>query len=67
MDGDIVKNYSVSIENVCESLFLEIKIAKQKRIIIGCIYRHHTPIEDFCKEYWTSTFQKIAKSNIIST
>ena len=31
-------------------------------MVIGCIYRHHTPIKLFCDEYLNKTLQKIAKS-----
>ena len=62
LDCDVVKSYSVSIENICETMFVEIKNKKQKNVIFGCIYRHHTTIDSFCNEYMTSTLQKIAKS-----
>ena len=61
-DYEILTNFSVSLENICESIFIEIKSKKQKNIIIGCIYRHHTPISLFCSEFMNKTLHKISKS-----
>ena len=59
---NVINSYTTSIENVCESIFIEIKNKKKKNLVVGCIYRHHTPIEQFCKEYFKQTIQKIIKS-----
>jgi len=59
---NVLNSYTISIENVCETLFIEIKNKKKKNLIVGCIYRHHTPIESFCKEFFKPAIQKIIKS-----
>ena len=61
-DYEVLNNFNVSLDNICETLFIEIKSKKQKNLVVGCIYRHHTPINLFCSEYLTKTLQKIAKS-----
>ena len=58
----VLNEYTTSLDNICETLFIEIKSDKQKNLVIGCVYRHHTPINLFCTEYLNSTLQKIAKS-----
>ena len=47
-DYEVLKKYSASHSNICETMFLEIKSKSKKNLIVGCIYRHHTPILDFC-------------------
>ena len=58
-DYEVLNNFNVSLDNICETLFIEIKSKKQKNLVVGCIYRHHTPINLFCSEYLTKTLQKI--------
>ena len=53
---------SVSHENVCETIFTEIKSNSTKNLTIGCIYRHHTPIPLFCSTYLNKTLNQITKS-----
>ena len=56
------KELSASIENVCESLFIEIKNKKKRNIIVGSIYRHHTTIKQFRTQYMDKTLSKLLKS-----
>ena len=53
---------SASHENVCETIFTEIKSNTKKNLTIGCIYRHHTPIPLFCSTYLNKTLNQITKS-----
>ena len=60
---------SVFPEKICETVFVEVKHKSEKKIVIGCIkivigciYRHHTPISDFSSEFLEKTLQKITKS-----
>ena len=57
-----LNHFSVSLENICETVFVEVKDKSKKKIVIGCIYRHHTPISDFSSEFLEKTLQKITKS-----
>jgi hypothetical protein len=54
--------YSVSHPNICETMFVEIKNNSKKNLIIGCIYRHHTPIPLFRSTYLDKTLNQITKS-----
>ena len=65
LDYDILNDYCVSLDNVCETIFIEIKNAKQKNIILGCIYRHHTKIDTFYEQFMKKTLRKITKSKKI--
>ena len=47
---DIKDELSKSISNVSESIFIELKRNGRKNLLIGCIYRHHTPIPTFISE-----------------
>jgi hypothetical protein len=61
-DYDLLKKYSASHHDICESVFIEITNTSKKKLIIGCIYRHHTPISDFISTYLDPTLKKITKS-----
>ena len=41
-DYEINKEFTKSISNLTESMFIEIKRKKEKDLLIGCIYRHIT-------------------------
>ena len=58
----MVKNLTKSIDDVSESLFIEIKWDGHKNLIIGCIYRHHSPIPTFLNalEYINKQSSKIS-------
>ena len=56
------KELSVSIADVCESLFIEIKNKNKKNIIVGSIYRHHSTIKQFRTQYMDKTLIKLLKS-----
>ncbi len=62
LDCDIVRNLNASLDDVCESIFIEIKNKNQKNLIVGCIYRHHTPIDLFRSEYMDPTLTKLLKT-----
>ena len=65
LDCDVIKNLNASLDNICESMFIEIKNKIKKNIIVGCIYRHHTPIDLFRSEYMDSTLTKLLKTKKI--
>ena len=62
IECDIRKDLNISLQNVCESMFIEIKNKNKKNIIIGSIYRHHTAIQLFRSEYMDKTLNKLLKS-----
>ena len=57
-----LNHFSFSLKNICETVFVEVKDKSKKKIVIRCIYRHHTPISDFSSEFLEKTLQKITKS-----
>ena len=58
----VVRNdLSKSINNVSESIFIEIIRNSHKNIVVGCIYRHHSPIPDFLEHYFNNTLQILQK------
>ena len=59
------KELSASIENVCETLFIEIKNGKKKNMLVGSIYHHHSTIEQFRTQYMDKTLNKLLKSKKI--
>ena len=52
---------SKSIRNISESIFVELASRVGKKLIVGCIYRHHTPILDFTDTFLQGTLEKINK------
>ena len=62
IDYDVLTNLNASLDNVCESMFIEIKNKNKKNFIVGSIYRHHTTIEKFRSEYMDVTIKKILKT-----
>ena len=63
IEYELLNKFSTSNRNVSESVFLEIKNAKRKNIVIGCIYRHHTPVSDFLETFLNDVLEKVTKSN----
>ena len=62
IEYDIIKNLTKSHENICESIFVEIKHPTLKNVIVGTIYRHHTPVQSFLDTYLRKMLQTITKS-----
>ena len=62
-DIDYVKrnDLSNSINNVSESIFVELKRERGKHLIVGCIYRHHSAITDFMESFFQDALEKIGK------
>ncbi len=50
-----------SIYNVSESVFVEIKNKSKKKLLVGCIYRHHSSITEFVDMFLAETLEKIGK------
>ena len=53
--------YSKSIQDVSESIFIEIQNKTKKNILVGCIYRHHSAISEFISAFLEQTLIKIDK------
>ena len=62
IEFSIVKNLTETHENICESIFIEIKHPSKKNILIGTIYRHHSPVETFIDTFFRKSLQHITKS-----
>ena len=60
-DFEVIPRLSKSISNVSESIFVEIKREGHKNIIVGCIYRHHSPIKTFVNSYFKNALQDVGK------
>ena len=58
---DVKQNLSKSIDDVCESLFVELKRDGHKNLIIGCIYRHHSPIQTFIDTFLKDSLEYVSK------
>ena len=53
---------SKSKKNVAESIFIEIEGNKSKKLLIGCVYRHHaTTISDFVEHFLSNLLLTIGK------
>ena len=63
LDPSKIKEFSISEHNVSESIFVEITGPTKKKFIIGCIYRHHTPVSKFLDSFFIKTVQKITQKN----
>jgi len=57
-----LKKHSVSHPDICETMFVEIKNDSKKNLIVGCIYRHHTPIPLFCSTFFDKTLNQLSKT-----
>ena len=58
---EVIHNLTKSIDNVSESLFIELKRGGNKNIIIGCIYRHHSPISTFINDFLNNALVYVTK------
>ena len=52
---------SKSIHNISESIFVELASKTGKKILVGCIYRHHSPIVEFVDKFLAETLKTIDK------
>ena len=62
IDYSIVKNLTESHESICESIFIEVKHPTKRNVLIGSIYRHHSPVESFMDTFFRKTLNHITKS-----
>ena len=62
MECTVNKELSISLDDICESIFIEIKIKNRKNILLGGIYHHHSAINTFRSEYMDKTLTKLIKT-----
>ena len=62
-DFEVIESLTKSNFNISESIFVELKHKSCKNLIVGCIYRHHTPIETFLEEYFLETLEHISNES----
>ena len=60
---ETIKNLSKSLPDISESLFIELKREGHKNLIIGCIYRHHTPIPTFINNFFGNVLNVTSKKS----
>ena len=52
---------SFSVQTIYESIFIELESKSNKNLVIGCIYRHHTPINNFTANFSEKILQTVCK------
>ena len=52
---------SLSVQTIYESIFIELESDSSKNLVIGTIYRHHTPITNFISNFSEKILQKLSK------
>ena len=60
-DYKVREDLNKTIHNVFESVFIELKDKSNECLLVGCIYRHHSPITDFIDTFLDETLSKIGK------
>ena len=60
-DYVLKSHISKSLPDLSESIFIEIKRKVQRNLLVGWIYRHHSPITSFLNEYFSNTLDKLSK------
>ncbi len=61
LDYKVREDLNKSIQNVSESVFVELKYKSNKTLLVGCIYRHHSPITEFVDRFFADILTKIGK------
>ena len=51
LDYKKIKNLSKSVESVAESIFVELFLKNNKKILVGAVYRHHKSISYFVDNF----------------
>ena len=62
-DFEVHKKLSQCNHDISESIFIELKIEGRKNLLIGCIYRHHTPISSFVNSFLNNALETISKQS----
>ena len=60
-----MQKISKSVESVAESLFVEIFLSNNKKLLVGALYRHHQSISFFVENFLAEILHFITKSNKI--
>ena len=63
IEYEIVNKHTLSLDNIFQSIFIEIKTPSKKNILVGCVYRHPSPpISEFQNKFLDKTLNAITKS-----
>ena len=62
IEYEVLDHLSLTHHNVSESIFIEIKNNRRKKVIIGCIYRHPRPVPEFLNIYFDKMLDNISKT-----
>ena len=65
LDFSFRKKLSLSVKNVGESIFYDISIAKNKKVLVGCIYRHHSSLRSFVDDFLVKILSNTGNSTCI--
>ena len=52
LDFSFRNKLSKSVNKVGESIFCDISIARNKKLLVGCIYRHHSSLKSFVDDFY---------------
>ena len=58
-DYNLRPDLSKSVLSVAENIFIEITLENNKKMLIGCFYRHHTSIKFFVDEFLLDILNKV--------
>ncbi len=65
IDCKVIENMSVAVEDVCESITVEICMGKQKNIIVSCIYRAPGANIEVFKEWMEKLFSLNTQKDLL--
>ena len=65
LDFSFHKKLSKSVNNIGESIFYDVSIAKNKKVLVGCIYRHHSSLKSFVDDFFIKILSDIGKSTCV--
>ena len=63
-DYKLRTDLSKSVLSVAENIFIEITLDTGKKMLIGCFYRHHTPIKNFVDNFLLDILNKVLLEKI---
>ena len=65
LDFSFRNKLSKSVNNVGESIFCDISIARNKKLLVGCIYRHHSSLKSFVDDFLLKILSGIGNSTCV--
>ena len=62
-DFELKQDLSKSVHSVGESFFIELTMDDNKKMLVGCFYRHHGSIKEFIDEFFIDILNKIHRES----